>query len=138
MKRALILGLAVSLAQPLHAAEPYYFHKVGVSRDAYTADVKRCQQLASGAHAPSTPTPYNPNIYANAAGAFFAGLLQGGADRRIKRSVERTCMADKGYVRMQVSKEAIAATLKLEGEARMDGLFALAASPTPIGTRIDE
>ncbi len=138
MRKHWFLLVVLGLATPAQAAEPYYFHRAGVSRETYIADVKRCQELAGGAHAPHVPTPYNPNIYANAAGAFFSGLFQGGADRRIKRAVERTCMADKGYARMQVSKAEIAHVLELKDEARMDGLFALASSPQPIGQRIAE
>jgi hypothetical protein len=57
----------------------------------------------------------------------------------MRRTVERTCMADKGYARMGVEDEVVEGIEKIKDEnERLDRMFALAASDKPIGKRIKE
>ncbi|MFM9978056.1 MAG: hypothetical protein ACKVOP_08440 [Sphingomonadaceae bacterium] len=137
VKLAIVATVLMS-ASPAWAEDPSYFHKAGVSREAYMADMDRCNALAGAARAKQPATGYSPNIYATMATAFFSGLMQGRERRQMQHSVQRTCMADKGYSRIMVRKEQIAEILKLEDQARLDGLFALASAPEPIGARISE
>jgi hypothetical protein len=151
-KAALAVGGAALLAPtPASAGDHYYFNKPGVSREAYSADVAECEELAGGARlAPKSSTPVYvsyPNTAAGAAGAaiglLFAGLLSASAAKKeramMRRTVQRTCMADKGYARMAVEDEVVETIEKLrDDEARLDRMFALAASDKPIGTRIKD
>ena len=151
-KAALAAGGAALLGSaPAAAGDHYYFNKPSVSREAYAADVAECDELAGGARvAPrsSTPVYYSyPRTSAGAAGAaiglLFAGLLAGSAAKKeramMRRTVERTCMADKGYSRMAVDDEVVETIAKMkDDEARLDRMFKLAASDKPIGKRIKE
>ena len=120
-------------------ARGYYFNKPGVSREAYMADVAECIELAGGVRPSSPFVPYSPNIYAAAAGAFFAGMMRSRERRRLSSMVERTCMADKGYARYEVDNAVLDEIHDLSTlEARLDRLFGLAASATPIGQRTRE
>lgn len=57
----------------------------------------------------------------------------------MRRSVERTCMADKGYGRFEIEESIGEEIDKVKDEnARLERMFALAASPQPIGKRIKE
>ena len=121
------------------AASGYYFNKPGVSREAYMADVAECIELAGGARASSVAVPYSPNLYAAAAGAFFAGIIRSRESRRLHSSVERTCMADKGYGRYEVSNAVLREIRNLDSEEeRLNRLFGLASSNEPIGRRMAE
>jgi hypothetical protein len=150
-KAALAAGGAALLAStPATAADHYYFNKPGVDRDAYAADVAECAELAGGARAkPQGGVVYvsYQNTTAGAAGAaiglLFAGLLSASAAKKerrmMRRTVERTCMADKGYARMAVEDEVVEDIEKVTDEnQRLDKMFALAASAQPIGKRIKE
>ena len=120
-------------------ARGYYFNKPGVTREAYAADVAECIELAGGVRPGSLYVPYSPNIYAAAAGAFFAGMMRSRERRRLSSMVERTCMADKGYARYEVDNAVLDEIHDLPTlEARLDRLFGLAASATPIGQRTRE
>ena len=134
-------GLATSamlFAAPA-AASGYYFNKPGVSRDAYMADVAECIELAGGARPDSIYMPYNSNIYAAGAAAFFAGIMRSRDRRRLRSAVERTCMADKGYARYQVSNAVLREIRDATNEEeRLNRLFGLASSHEPIGTRMVE
>lgn len=144
-----VIGLAAAVAAlapaPAAARDHYYFNRPNVSREAYAADIAECAELAGGARAPKTGPVYVsvPNTPYAAIGVgigmLFAGLIAGNPDKRVKRSVERTCMADKGYGRFEVDKPVIRQieAIKDAGE-RLDRLFALASSPQPIGTRMPE
>ena len=144
MRIAQFSALAMCAA-PASARDYYYFNKPTVSREAYAADIGECAELAGGARQPSTAPIYVavPNssygAYGAAIGILFAGLLGGGGDRHIQRSVERTCMADKGYVRLKADKRLIR---EIEGikddEERLERLFDLASSANPIGERMGE
>ena len=143
-------GAALLAAAPAVAGGPYYFNKPGVAREIYAADVAECQELAGGARAkPQTGTVYvsYANTTAGAAGAaiglLFAGLLSASAAKKetrlMRRSVERTCMADKGYARMSVDESVVEDIGKIKDEeARLDRMLALAASPDPVGKRMKE
>lgn len=119
------------------AEAPYYFNKAGVEREAYVADIAECAELAGGVRVASTFV-YSPNIYAQAVGSLFSGIMKGAEERRLERRVERTCMADKGYRRLTIAKDVAQSIRKLEGETRVARLFELAAASTPIGTELHE
>jgi hypothetical protein len=55
------------------------------------------------------------------------------ARRGMIDNVLRTCMADKGYRRIQASKEIGESLEKLSGAERLDRLAALAAADEPQG-----
>ncbi len=144
-----VAGLAAAAAALLPAAasarDHYYFNRPNVSRETYAADIAECAELAGGARAPKMGPVYVmvPNTPYAAIGAgiglLFAGLLQGNPDKRVKRSVERTCMADKGYGRFEVDKAVIADIHSIADEqARLDRMFALASAESPIGRKMAE
>ena len=119
-------------------ADPYYFNKPGVAREAYASDVAECRELAGGADAPNAVPVYAPNLVAAAVGGLFAGIMNGREDRRMQRSVERLCMADKGYTRFTIGDADAEAIRKLDGEERVRRLFALAADAKPKGRKLAE
>ena len=117
----------------------YMFSKAGVSREAYVADVSQCSELAGGvdyrrqaAGGASMPVTY-PNTNAGAAGAalglILVALLSGNPARRTAELVERTCMADKGYIRIKVDP-ALRRDIEREKDPaiRVDRFFAFAAA----------
>jgi hypothetical protein len=144
-----VAGLAAAVAALLPAAaaarDHYYFNRPNVSRETYADDIAECAELAGGARAPKMGPVYVmvPNTPYAAIGAgigiLFAGLISGNPDKRVKRSVERTCMADKGYGRFEVDEELID---EIEGiadeQARLDRMFALASTEQPVGRRMAE
>lgn len=133
---AFMVALAVA---PAAAGDFHYFNKPGVSRDAYVADVAECIELAGGAKSRETYATYSPNMIALAANAFFSGLMRGAETRRLRRAVERTCMADKGYGRFEVDDDVVDGLAKIKtDEARLDRLFALASAGEPVGRRLKE
>ncbi len=143
MPRRILLwaGFAAALLFGGAAAEArgYYFNKPGVSRDAYMADVAECIELAGGVRPTSPYMPYSNNIIAAGVGAFFSGMERSRQRRRMANMVERTCMADKGYARYEVENAVIDEIGDLPSiEARLERLFGLAASATPIGQRTRE
>lgn len=131
------IGLML-IADPAFADEPYYFHKTGVSRDQYMDDVNDCAQLAGGVRAPhyqvlaTGSSPMN-NAIAAGIGSFFAVLAEGRERRRLVSRVERTCMADKGYQRRSLDKASLGEIKKLEGETKIDRMFALVSAGQPSG-----
>ena len=120
-------------------ARGHYFNKPGVSREAYMADVGECIELAGGVR-PSTPyVAYSPGLIAAGVNGFFSGMMRSRERRRLSNMVERTCMADKGYARYDVDDDVLDEIHDLPTlEARLDRLFGLAASATPIGQRTRE
>lgn len=145
-----IIAIACS-SQVVHARDYYYFNKPDVSRDQYVADKTECDRLADGVTAPkyqgpsTVYVPGNPNLTtgqnAVAAGlaGLFAGLLLGGVDKKAIRSVERTCMADKGYGRYKVEKALVEDIEKIKApDERINRYFALASASAPTGERIKE
>jgi hypothetical protein len=141
-----LAAVAAALAPaPASARDHYYFNRPNVSREAYAADVSECAELAGGARAPQMGPVYVavPNtLYGGigaAIGILFAGLLAGNPDKRVKRSVERTCMADKGYGRFEVEEDLIDEIQAIADEqARLDRMFALASAETPVGRKMAE
>jgi hypothetical protein len=143
------VGLSIAwmlLALPglAEAREHYYFNKNGVSREDFTRDRTTCLQLA-GAVDIERPDIYvadNPNLTGTqnaAAGAIaglFIGMIESARARRMSLSIERTCMADKGYGRYVVDKGVISAISKLKTQTdRVDRLFELAATQQPLGIK---
>ena len=125
---------AVLLIVPAAAiAEPIYFHKPDVARDAFEADVSECVELAGGVRVQRQDLPYTPNLYAAAAGAFLAGFMASKERRHMTRNVLRTCMTDKGYRRIEAT-DAVSDELKrLDKAERAERLFTLASAPKPAG-----
>ena len=113
-------------------SKPFYFHKAEVPREAFVADFSECSELATGVQAPSYQV-YSPNMYAAAAGSFFAGFFGSREKRHMMNNVLRTCMADKGYRRVEPTEEVEEALERLKEKERVDHLFELAASPEPKG-----
>ncbi|MES2055335.1 MAG: hypothetical protein V4564_05280 [Pseudomonadota bacterium] len=128
---AAIIATALAVTTPAHA-KSVYFHKVGVDREAYARDYTECEALAGGVRV-NTTAPYSNNIYAAAAGGFFAGFFGSRERRSLVDNVLRTCMADKGYRRVAASDPVKKDLSKLKDTARVDRLFELAAAPTPEG-----
>lgn len=128
---AALIGAAVIPLQP-GSAQSFYFHKADVEREAFVAEFSECQELATGVRAPQYNV-YSPNIYAAAAASFFAGFFGSREERRMMNNVLRTCMADKGYRRVEPSDELRKGLNKLDEKGRVDRLFTLASSPEPQG-----
>lgn len=131
------------------ARDYYYFNKPHVGRAAYVADRLECLELSGGARIPDgSRTIYVPqysnlsagqNALAVGLAALFAGLMSGGEQRRLGWSIERTCMADKGYLRYRVEKSVVRDIEKLKDEnARVERYFSLAATAQPMGEKIRE
>lgn len=140
---ALALTGLVIMTGPALAVEPYYFHKAGVSRDQYMDDVNDCAQLVGGVRVPhyralaTGSSPAN-NAIAAGIGSFFAALAEGRERRRMTSRIERTCMADKGYQRRSIDKASYGEIKKLEGETRIDRMFALVSADQPSGKALVE
>ncbi len=149
MRRVLgIAAIACALAStPAGARDFYYFHKVGVTLEAFQRDRLECERLMGGARKPPQSAPYVPNnnlsVAQNAAVAGIAGLFEGmmraSERRRTIDAIERTCMADKGYGRYRVSDELAAELWDVEDpEERLVRYLALAAADEPVGERMVE
>lgn len=65
--------------------------------------------------------------------AFLNGLLGGRERRDVKESVVRTCMADKGYRRVEAPGDIRAELKQLKDEERVDRLVELASASEPQG-----
>jgi hypothetical protein len=134
MKRAAIAAAATLLLAPVAAAaEPVYFHKPNVEREAFEADLSECVELAGGVRVRRQDVPYSPNIYAAAAGAFLAGFMASKEQRHMTKNVLRTCMTDKGYRRVEATDAVSEELKKLDKAQRAARLSTLAASPEPAG-----
>jgi len=114
-------------------AEPVYFHKPNVERDAFQEDLSECVQLAGGVGRPDQPYVYSPNLYAAAVGAFLAGFMASKQRRQMVGNVLRTCMTDKGYRRVKASDDVEKELHRLDREQREERLFTLASAPEPAG-----
>jgi hypothetical protein len=126
--------LFAALAIPLQSAgaAPFYFHKASVDREAFVADFSLCQELAGGVRVEPVQV-YSPNIYAVAAASFFAPFFASAERRHMANNVLRTCMADKGYRRVEATSETRKELKRLDEKARVDRLFSLASAPAPDG-----
>lgn len=130
---------ALLVSVPATAGEPYYFHKPGVAREAYVEDVTVCRELAAGGRAPGAYQPYSSNIYATAAVALLSGFLDSRNRRRHFQSIERICMADKGYARIAIDEDEFERIRELdEDSAQLEALFELAAAQDPHGEELPE
>lgn len=143
---------ALALASPAAARDYYFFNKPGVDRQAYLDDRLVCDELAGGVARLSTNTDaidqqiwnnQNLTMGQSAAAAGIAtvliALLDGGANRRLQWQVERICLADKGYRRLEMKKadwKVIDETEDLA--ARIDKWFALASGAKPQGKEMYE
>lgn len=121
------------LAPSAAAAEPVYFHKANVAREAFEADLSECVELAGGVRVQPQNVPYSPNIYAAAAGAFLAGFMASKERRHMTKNVLRTCMTDKGYRRVRASDSVSDELEKLNRKEREERLFTLASASEPAG-----
>jgi hypothetical protein len=142
LKYCILMPIAV-LAAPAMAEQPYYFHKTGISRDAYMDDVNDCAELAGGArveryniYAANPAAAANP--YAVGISSFFIGFMEARQRRRLVSRIERTCMADKGYKRLEIEKKVLSDIRKLEDQAKLERLFALASAENPVGREMIE
>jgi hypothetical protein len=140
MKRpGLKLLVAIALVAPAAAsAEPVYFHKPEVARDAFEADLSECVQLAGGVQAPDQPYVYSPNLYAVAVTAFLAGFMAAKQKRQMVKNVLRTCMTDKGYRRVKATEAVSDELERLNRKQREERLFTLASAPEPAGTLLPQ
>ena len=129
----------VLVSAPAAAGDPYYFHKPGVEREAYVEDVTVCRELAGTGRVAPTYQPYSPNIYATAAGALLSGFLDSRNRRRHQQSIERICMADKGYTRVTIDDDEFDRIRDLEGDdAQLEALFELASASEAQGEVLPE
>lgn len=153
--RALLSVLAgVALLQPGTAAarDYYYFNKPGVDRQAYLADRIACEELAGGAQfrrpdmtVVQQQTWANPNLTTGQAaaaagiGALVLAFTAAAERRRLTWQVERICLADKGYRRFEMHKQAFKAIERTKDvAARIDSWFALATTSNPQGKEMYE
>ena len=127
------MAAALSLAPVAAAAEPVYFHKPDVEREAFEADLSECVELAGGVRVQEQTPLYTPNIYAAAAGAFLASFMASKQARHMTKNVLRTCMTDKGYRRVEATDAVSDELKKMDKAERAARLFTLAASAEPAG-----
>lgn len=146
------VGTALMLAAPVAARDYYFFNKPGVSRQDYLADRLLCDQLAGNSKVQSPDmTAANTQIWQNpglstgqaaaAAGitSFLLSFVQAAERRRMVRQIERICLADKGYRRFEMDKQAFQQIEKIEDAAlRIDSWFQLASAAQPAGKEMPE
>ena len=128
----LSIAVLLCLAPVAAAAEPVYFHKPNVGREAFEADLSECVELAGGVRVQQQYV-YSPNVYAAAAGAFLAAFMASKQERHMTKNVLRTCMTDKGYRRVEATDSVSDELKKLSKAERAERLFTLAASAEPAG-----
>lgn len=144
---ALLAVLFSCVSTPASAGEYYYFHKTGVSKEAFIKDRQTCDALANGVRkgAGLGYVPPNPNLTAGqnalAVGiaSLFTGMITAREKRRTMSMVERTCMADKGYERYEVQPTVVREIEKLPTQdEQLIRHFEMTASAEPVGIRIVE
>lgn len=139
MRKLICLAVVLcSWSAPVLAEDSYYFHKAGITRDAYQQDVNRCARLAAGGTtARHSVEPTNRNapyaVEAAAIASLFAGFMEAREQRRLVSRIERTCMADKGYQRRTIDRDIYGEIRKLTDDQRLERLHALVSSATPTG-----
>jgi hypothetical protein len=145
-------GSALMLPESAVAREYYFFNKPGVTRKDYLSDRLLCDQLAGGSTAvrPDMTAAtrqiwQNPNLSTGQAAAaagitsFMLSFVQAAEQRRMVRQIERICLADKGYRRFEMNKDAYKVIENVEDDAlRIDGWFQLASSVEPLGKEMPE
>jgi hypothetical protein len=130
-----VAGLAaafVLLAPTAAGADPVYFHKANVGREAFEADLSECIALAGGVRVQRQDV-YSANMYALAAGAFLSGFMASKERRQMVDNVLRTCMTDKGYRRVRAPDSVSDELKRLTEKQRADRLFTLATAAEPAG-----
>lgn len=125
--------LVVAMVPRAASARTIYFHKADVSRDTFATDALECESLAAGVQAPSTVQPYTSNAYAAGTAAFLSGFMKSRERRGMIENVLRTCMADRGYRRIEASQEDDETIGRLSGPARLERLALLASDSEPQG-----
>ncbi len=137
MRRQLVYATIVFLltgSLPTVAnARSIYFYKAGVDRATFVAEAQDCESLATGVQAPVIAQPYSANLYAAGAAGFLAGFMRSRERRGLVENVLRTCMADKGYRRVEAAKDVEQSIGKLSGPDRLQRLAVLAAADEPYG-----
>jgi hypothetical protein len=123
---------AALVATPVAAEPGFYFHKPGVVRSAFEADLGGCVALAGGVSV-ELQSVSSSNPYAAAVGRFLSGLLAARERRALVTNIMRTCMADKGYRRVAASKAVLKQMGALAESPRMTRLYDLAAQAEPLG-----
>jgi len=126
------IAILLLVAPGAASADPIYYHKAEVSRDAFQADLSECVELAGGVRV-QRQTVYSPNMYAAAAGAFLAGFMASKERRHMIGNILRTCMTDKGYRRVEANDEVTDSLKRLDARERQERLFVLASAPEPAG-----
>lgn len=150
----LIFALFASLvvvASPASARDYYYFNKPDVDRETYIEDRLACDELAGGAarsnygSALANPTLYNNNLtvgqnaVASGIAGFLIALMGNRENRRLQWKIERICLADKGYRRIEAEKKLIREIEKIKDEGeQVDRYFELASRPDAIGEEMYE
>lgn len=148
---SIILTLLLGVA-PAQARDYYFFNKQGVTRQDYLADRIICDQLAGATThrspdmtAANTQIWQNPNLSVGQAAAaagiasFMLSFVAASERRRLVRQVERICLADKGYRRFEMRKDAYRVIEKSPEQAeRIDRWFALASAEKPDGKEMYE
>lgn len=146
-----ILSLLLGAA-PAHARDYYFFNKQGVTRQDYLTDRIICDQLAGATThigpnmtAANTQIWQNPNLSVGQAAAaagiasFMLAFVAASERRKLVRHVERICLADKGYRRFEMRKDAYRVIEKApEPTERIDRWFALASAGKPDGKEMHE
>jgi hypothetical protein len=138
MKQRKLLAAILLLAPAAARAEPVYFHKPEVEREAFEADLSECVELAGGVRVRPQTVPYSPNMYAMAAGAFMAGFMASKERRHMTKNVLRTCMTDKGYRRVEATDSVSDELKRLDKAERAERLFTLASAPEPAGRTLPQ
>lgn len=146
-----LLAACALIASPAAARDYYYFYNPAVDRQAYLADRLECDELAGGAARREIDPVHTQTAWRNnnlttgqaAVAAGIAGLIMsfvsGGENRRLKRQIERICLADKGYRRFEIEKALFKEIEKLADAAdRIDRWFALATASEPVGKEMYE
>jgi hypothetical protein len=123
---------AALMATPAAAESGYYFHKPGVERSAFEADLSGCVALAGGVSV-ERQSVSSSNPYAAAVGGFLSGLLAARERRAMVTNIMRTCMADRGYRRVAAPKAVLKQVAALAEVPRMTRLYDLAAQAEPLG-----
>jgi hypothetical protein len=132
--RCFLAASALLLSSTSALAKAIYFHKQAVGRAAFVADISECNELAGGVRTPQQYRPYSSNLATVAASSFFAGFFGAREKRSIIENVLRTCMADKGYRRVEAPPDLKRKLDQLDEHERLEQLFGLASSATPVGT----
>ncbi|TRW16915.1 hypothetical protein [Glacieibacterium frigidum] len=113
------------------AAGSIYFHKAGVDRATFISGAEVCEGLAGGVVV-RPQTSYSADPIAAGVGGLLGGIAASRQRRAVVDSILRTCMADRGYRRVESStlRKELA---RLDSGARLDRMHALATAADPDG-----